>query len=361
MIAYTTVSQIRVEGVHVLHLWNRCRPLAFQGLHAVLNNRLLVTTRRQAEQWLEDKVTRQCCVTLIDLPLTACQHRVRHGPRVVPPDFFRHTAKELECLRHAFQNRFSPLSRQSDREGSIRIRPHQNQHVDLPASVRKVDLNLAEVRFDTLAWIVVQRNERLAFRLTMPLHKATHRIVAPLVTPDVRVLVPQPLEDPHRRVTLLRRGRLILFQDLQNPSLERPQLRSPLTRTLSIRPGLRLTPQNLSDPIPGMMKPPGNLANAHSIAMSSPYPSVIVHREHPSPPKPRTGKVRSFLRLLRWVHFQRRSATRSGSVLHAYLHDKCFGILKDGHGSHFDADVLDAFFRRTDDITEIQLRFSDRA
>jgi response regulator RpfG family c-di-GMP phosphodiesterase len=47
--------------------------------------------------------------------------------------------------------------------------------------------------------------------------------------------------------------------------------------------------------------------------------------------------------------------------LHAYLHDKCFGILKDGHGSHFDADVLDAFFRRTDDITEIQLRFSDRA
>ncbi len=45
----------------------------------------------------------------------------------------------------------------------------------------------------------------------------------------------------------------------------------------------------------------------------------------------------------------------------AFSRDKCFGILKEGHGSHFDPNVLDAFFRRTDDITEIQLRFSDRA
>ena len=29
--------------------------------------------------------------------------------------------------------------------------------------------------------------------------------------------------------------------------------------------------------------------------------------------------IQSFQRLLRWVHFQRRSAHRSGSVLHAYL------------------------------------------
>jgi putative two-component system response regulator len=45
----------------------------------------------------------------------------------------------------------------------------------------------------------------------------------------------------------------------------------------------------------------------------------------------------------------------------AFSRDKCFRILKEGRGSHFDPNVLDAFFRRTDDITEIQLRFSDRA
>ena len=93
-------------------------------------------------------------------------------------------------------------------------------------------MNLAEVCFDTLARIMIQRNERLTFRLAMLLHKATNRIVSALVTAPftlaviVAVLITQPLEDSHRRVTLLRRGRFIQLQNLKNPSLKRPQLRS---------------------------------------------------------------------------------------------------------------------------------------
>jgi hypothetical protein len=167
-----------------------------------MRNDVHVTTACRAEQTalggLESKVTCQCRVACVDLPLAARQNGVCHCPRIIPPDFFRHATKELKRLSHAFQNRLGPLSRERDRKRSVRIRPHQNQHVDLATSVGKVDLNLAEVSFHTLARIMIQRNERLAFRLTMLLHKATHRIVAALVTVAVtvagNVFVPQPLE-----------------------------------------------------------------------------------------------------------------------------------------------------------------------
>ena len=38
---------------------------------------------------------------------------------------------------------------------------------------------------------------------------------------------------------------------------------------------------------------------------------------------------------------------------------KVFDILEQGRGTHFDPRVLDAFFRRTDDITRIQMQFMD--
>lgn len=39
---------------------------------------------------------------------------------------------------------------------------------------------------------------------------------------------------------------------------------------------------------------------------------------------------------------------------------KCFEILKEGRGTHFDPDVLDAFFRRTEDIVAVQIECMDR-
>ncbi|MEO1525121.1 MAG: HD domain-containing phosphohydrolase [Planctomycetota bacterium] len=43
----------------------------------------------------------------------------------------------------------------------------------------------------------------------------------------------------------------------------------------------------------------------------------------------------------------------------AFPREKCFRILEEGRGSHFDPEVLDAFFRRTDEITSIQLRYAE--
>ena len=39
--------------------------------------------------------------------------------------------------------------------------------------------------------------------------------------------------------------------------------------------------------------------------------------------------------------------------------EKCFSILEEGRGSHFDPDVLDAFFDCTKEIVRVQLDYMD--
>jgi hypothetical protein len=45
---------------------------------------------------------------------------------------------------------------------------------------------------------------------------------------------------------------------------------------------LTRTTQHLADFPPRMMKPTGDVPNAHPISKSTPNPSVILHRKHPS-------------------------------------------------------------------------------
>lgn len=43
----------------------------------------------------------------------------------------------------------------------------------------------------------------------------------------------------------------------------------------------------------------------------------------------------------------------------AFPREKCFRILKEDRGTHFDPQVVDAFFRRSDDIIDVQMKFMD--
>ncbi len=43
----------------------------------------------------------------------------------------------------------------------------------------------------------------------------------------------------------------------------------------------------------------------------------------------------------------------------AYPREKCFAMLEEGRGTHFDPKVLDAFFEHKDDVIQIQLRYMD--
>jgi putative two-component system response regulator len=41
--------------------------------------------------------------------------------------------------------------------------------------------------------------------------------------------------------------------------------------------------------------------------------------------------------------------------------EKCFAILQEGRGTHFDPEILDAFFARSEDVVRVQLEFMDIA
>ena len=48
------------------------------------------------------------------------------------------------------------------------------------------------------------------------------------------------------------------------------------------------------------------------------------------------------------------------SYKEAFPREKCFKILEEGRGTHFDPHVLDAFFNRSEEIIQVQLDYMDR-
>jgi len=273
----TALAKISIELFHVLHARHRRGPFPLQRLDAIFHHRLFIASRGHAEQRIEHIVTGERLITWIDLPRPPGQQRLGHRLRIVPPDFFRHAPEKIKRLRHALQDRFGSLSRQSDREGKIGIRPHQDQHVDLPAAVREIHPDLAEIRFDPLTRPMIQRDERLGLVLPMPIHKPPHGIIPARVS----VFVPDPLEDSHPRMPLLGRRGFILFENLQDAIMKPSQLGSRLLPTFRIRRRLALAPQDLANLFSRMVKCSGNFPEAHAIAISPTNPCIIVHREHP--------------------------------------------------------------------------------
>ena len=214
-----TLPQVRVEFVEILHAGNRRSPASLQRLDAILDDRLFVAAGGHTKQRLKDVVACQGRVPPIQLAIAAAQQLDRHGLRIVPPDFSRNTTEELEGLYHPFQNRFGSFRWQSDRKRRVRVRPHQDQHRNLSPSVGKIDVNLAEVGFQPLPGTVIQWDERLALIASMLLDEPANGIV----TARIALLVPQPLEDPHRRMPLLWRLRLVVGENLPKPLMKRPQ------------------------------------------------------------------------------------------------------------------------------------------
>jgi len=225
----------------------------------------------------------------------------------------------IEASRHAFEDGLRTLRGQRHGERIVRVRPDQDQDRNGSTSFGEIDVNLAEIRLDALARIMRQRNERLAMTFAMLGHIASHGVVAALV-----LLVLEPLEDPHRRVTLL--GRLVFIgrQDLVDRGQMIAQLAVMLPLT-GIRLRLPVAVEHLANLPPRVMKLSGNLANGHPIAMSAANPCVIVHRKHPilrKPPLPLQGN--SLQSSLRWVQIQRRSPPAPGPFWTPISRPNCF-------------------------------------
>ena len=239
LLGQATFQQIRVQLVEVLHLRNRRRPATLKRLDPVLHVRLLIATGRHAKQRIEHVVTRQRSITRMQPALATDQQFRDNRLRVVPPDFSRHATKILQAANNPLEDRFGSLGRQGQRKRVVRVRPHQDQHPNGPPALGKIDIDLAKIRFHALARIVEQRNERLTFPLPTLRHVTPHCVVAAPIPLGL-----QTLEDPHRRVTLLRRRLLVCRKNLVDETNELAQLRVMLVPPLPIRPRLTAPLEN---------------------------------------------------------------------------------------------------------------------
>lgn len=135
-------------------------------------------------------------------PLPPCQNCRGDSGRIVPPQLSWYRTEKLEGLHHAVQDRFHPLSRQRDRKRTIGMCPGHQQHVDHPAAVGEVDVNVAKVGFGPLSRGMVQRQERLSFPDPVLSHVPTNLVIAAQVP-----LFDKAPKELGRRMALLGRRR----------------------------------------------------------------------------------------------------------------------------------------------------------
>jgi hypothetical protein len=194
---------VGVQLGQILHLWHRRRPVALQLPYPSFDVRLLLRTTHHAKQRLKGVMTAQRQIAFIQAPLATREQLRRHRLGIVPPHLVRHAAEEVQALDQPVQNGLRPLARQRHRERTIRVRPGEQQHRHLTTAFGEVHVDVAEVGFEPLPRIVVQRNERLAPPRALPVHITAHAVV----TAGVGVLVAQAPKDLGGRVLLLRRRR----------------------------------------------------------------------------------------------------------------------------------------------------------
>ena len=239
---------------------------------------LVVALARAAEPIGEQVMRLQLAEHARPLPCSVAQDPRHRQLGVVVQDRRRHAAEERERRNVTGAERLRRLRRIGLHEAGIAVRQVHREEVDLPLHPADHRQRLAEVRL-RVPRIMPQRHKHLALPLTLRQHVILHdRQPA-----DVAVLVAQTLEDPLRRVPLLRRAALILFQDPIDDPHERIQLRTrrrpaaPVSRRHRERQHLRHRPR--IDPKPTRRLSPTDPLDPHRVA----DPPIQLHALHPPP------------------------------------------------------------------------------
>ncbi len=143
--------------------------------------------------------------------------------------------------------------------------------------------------------VVGQRDEGLAVVAPPGLHVAADLVVAALVA----VLVAQAAEDLHGGVTLLGRGVLVGGEDGVDDGVEGPKAGAG-GGWAGCRAGVG-GGRRLADVVPPEAELPGDLPNAHAVAVRQANVGVVVHRQHPSSLRPAELNLPPAARVvLRW-------------------------------------------------------------
>ena len=111
---------------------------------------------------IEGVVTGQRRVAGMKLTLASQQDQGGDGLGIVPPDFLGNAAEELEGGDHAGQDRLGALEGKRQNEGCVGVGPGGDQERDEPPSVGEVDMDVAEIGLETVAWEMPQGDEGLS-------------------------------------------------------------------------------------------------------------------------------------------------------------------------------------------------------
>ena len=98
-----------------------------QQRHPGRDARLLLRTRQQAEEGLEQVVTSQGLVTVVGLTVAAGPQVRRPGLGVVPPEFVRHAAKEDEGFDQTVAEALGALGGKGQSERAARVSPSDEE------------------------------------------------------------------------------------------------------------------------------------------------------------------------------------------------------------------------------------------
>jgi hypothetical protein len=195
--------------------------------------------------------------------------------RIVPPHLLGDTVEELERGDHPFEDRLGALERQRQHERGVGVRPGRDQKRHELETIRKVDVDVSEVGFETLTRQMAQRDECLTLVATTRADVTLELSIHTAVT----LFVAEPTVDLGGGTPLLGRSIFVVGQDLVDDRVKRSQNRGrPLPRR---RNGTSMSLlEDLSDRVSRVSELANTLLDRHPIAMGAPDGTVIIHRKH---------------------------------------------------------------------------------
>ncbi len=143
-------------------------------------------------------------------PLAPLKDQGCHRFGVVPPDSAGDAAEEVEGGDHAFEDGLGALERQRHDEGGVGVGPGRDEKGDEASAVGEVDVDVAEIGFESPAREVPQRDEGFLMSCPFPPQVALHLGVPASV---VMLVAESPIHLGGGMPLFGRRG-LVVDQDL---------------------------------------------------------------------------------------------------------------------------------------------------
>ena len=271
------VEEPRVERVETVRDGQRRHEVAPDISDQPLDLALVVALARSAKAVVEQVMALEFREHLRAQALSALHDLGHREPGVVVQNRLRHAAEKIERRHMAVAEGFRRLGWIGLDEAAVRVRQIHAKVMKADLLARDIGVRLAKIRL-RMPRAMAQGNEHLARAQHGPRHILPHDRVAA----GKSFFIPQPFENPLRRVALLLVHAPVVFKDLVDPRHIRTKLlrRWPLAPPVARRNRIL---KHLRDRVAMNAKALRRLPAAQPVHHHrASYPGIEFHCEHPS-------------------------------------------------------------------------------